>query len=80
MLQVGYTLVGTLVDNRGLKIYRENLRSRNLARVNPLTASHRRCKVSTTKIKEVIIINHLYYGCIMDVKRMLAVMARRKKA
>lgn len=36
--------------------------------------------MSTTKIKEVIIINHLYYGCIMDVKRMLAVMARRKKA
>lgn len=61
VLQVGYTLVGILEDNRGLKIYRENLRARNLARVNPLTASHRRCKVSTTKIKEVIIINHLYY-------------------
>lgn len=34
----------------------------------------------TTKIKEVIIINHLYYSYIMDVKRMLAVMARKKKA
>lgn len=35
MSQVGYTL-GALEDNRGLKIYRENLRARNLARVNPL--------------------------------------------
>lgn len=27
VLQVGYTLVGILEDNRGLKIYRENLRA-----------------------------------------------------